>query len=182
MYILLCGYAPFSGNCGLDCGWERGESCRNCQEMLFASIKDGEVVVPVHHWGTVSRQAKDLILHLLVRDSNIRLDAEQVLDHPWILNGGSTNALLTPTNLKLQTSIKDLEDLANRVIAVNRAFKEDAVTAAIPLKREAIHFNLSPLNHSSCSLLRRRRKSKCISSAFSSIDGLGSGFLMRTIC
>ena len=169
-------------SCGLDCGWEQGESCTNCQEMLFASIKDGEVVFPVHHWGTVSQQAKDLILHLLVRDSNIRIDTEQVLHHPWILNGGSTNALQTPTNLKLQTSIKDLEDLAYRDFAVNRAFEEDAVTAAIPLKREAIHFDLSPLSHSSCSLLQRRRKSKCISSAFSSIDGLGSGFLMRTIC
>lgn len=30
-YILLCGYAPFSGNCGYNCGWERGESCRACQ-------------------------------------------------------------------------------------------------------------------------------------------------------
>merc|ERR1712211_206714 len=28
MYILLCGYAPFSGNCGLDCGWDRGGRAR----------------------------------------------------------------------------------------------------------------------------------------------------------
>merc|ERR1711974_439882 len=39
MYILLCGYAPFAGNCGLDCGWDRGESCTDCQEKLFSSIK-----------------------------------------------------------------------------------------------------------------------------------------------
>merc|ERR1739844_666181 len=57
MYILLCGYAPFSGNCGLDCGWERGESCLDCQEMLFANIKEGEVIFPVQHWDKVSLEA-----------------------------------------------------------------------------------------------------------------------------
>ena len=36
-YILLCGYPPFYGNCGSDCGWERGEACMSCQEMLFES-------------------------------------------------------------------------------------------------------------------------------------------------
>merc|ERR1711922_93945 len=87
MYILLCGYAPFSGNCGLDCGWDRGESCTDCQERLFSSIKEA------------------------------RLDANQVLDHPWVLYGGNSNSLMTPTILRRQTSIKDLEDFASRAMA-----------------------------------------------------------------
>merc|ERR1711892_777143 len=49
LYILLCGYAPFSGNCGLDCGWETGESCMDCQE--------GQVAFPEKHWEKVSSQA-----------------------------------------------------------------------------------------------------------------------------
>lgn len=40
-YILLCGYPPFSGNCEQDCGWNRGENCRQCQELLFESIQEG---------------------------------------------------------------------------------------------------------------------------------------------
>jgi len=187
MYILLCGYAPFSGNCGLDCGWDRGESCMECQEMLFSNIKDGKVIFPEQHWDRVSLEAKNLILHLLVRDSNTRLDADQVLCHPWIVNGGPTTALQTPTNLQKQSSIKDLEYFANRAIAVNRAVEEDnnrmeTAPLDIPGKRGTVSFDLSPLSLSSCSLLQRRRRSKDMAPKFSSIDELESDFFMRTIC
>lgn len=43
-YILLCGYPPFYGNCRTDCGWERGENCQECQQLLFDSIQDGRFV------------------------------------------------------------------------------------------------------------------------------------------
>merc|ERR1712106_805820 len=188
MYILLCGYAPFSGNCGLDCGWERGESCTDCQEMLFTSIKDGEVAFPVQHWGKVSSQAKDLIRHLLVRVSSIRLDAKQVLDHPWIVNCGFTTALQTPNNLQKQNSIEELQNFASKVIAINRAVEEkdnskgvETVPADVLKKGRAIAFDLSPISLSSCCLLQRRRKSKDISAAFSSNDELESDFHMRSI-
>merc|ERR1712106_254189 len=190
MYILLCRYAPFSGNCGLKCGWERGESCMDCQEMLFTSIKERQVAFPEKHWEKVSSQAKDLIVHLLARDSSIRLDTDQVLDHPWIINGGSTTALQTPTNLQRQSSIKELEYFASKVIAVNRAVEKDdnsykgmeTVPADILKKGRALAFDLNPLSLSSCSLLKRRRNSKDRSEAFSSIDELVSDFPMRSIC
>lgn len=35
-YILLCGYPPFYGNCGYNCGWERGEACNTCQVRVYA--------------------------------------------------------------------------------------------------------------------------------------------------
>ena len=40
-YILLSGYPPFSGNCEQECGWNRGENCQRCQELLFESIREG---------------------------------------------------------------------------------------------------------------------------------------------
>merc|ERR1719278_1141543 len=82
MYILLCGYAPFSGNCGLDCGWERGESCTDCQESLFSSIKLGQVEFPEQHWAAISSQAKSLICQLLTKDCSARLSAGEMLAHP----------------------------------------------------------------------------------------------------
>lgn len=34
LYILLSGSPPFTGHCGTDCGWDRGETCRTCQVRL----------------------------------------------------------------------------------------------------------------------------------------------------
>merc|ERR1712215_573504 len=125
MYILLCGYAPFSGNCGGDCEWKRGESCVECQDMLFSHIQDGEVQFPVHHWEHITAKAKDLILSLLTKSSSVRLNAEEVLHHPWIVNLGSRNKLETTTNLKKQFRMKDLEDFVSRAMAVDRAVEKE---------------------------------------------------------
>jgi len=126
MYILLCGYAPFSGNCGFNCGWERGENCPDCQEMLFQNICEGQVMFPEEHWQNISLLARTLICELLTKDSSKRLTAEQLLEHPWT-RGGSGNIntpLATPTNLRRQTSIKQLEDFASRAMAVHRAVQK----------------------------------------------------------
>jgi len=185
-YILLCGYAPFSGNCFMDCGWEKGESCPECQEMLFSCIKEGEVVFPEQHWSEISKEAKDIVENLLVKDSSKRLNAEQVLNHPWIVQGGSPTALLTPTNLQSQVSIKNLETLSNRTMVSSIVIKLDTDKSTSPIdilwKREAFSFNLSPPNISSCSLLQRRRKSKEKLIKFGSIDELETDFFMKTIC
>merc|ERR1711936_966886 len=183
MYILLCGYAPFAGNCGLDCGWDRGESCTDCQERLFSSIREGRLVFPDQHWAAISPQAKDLIQKLLVKDSGARLDANQVLDHPWILHGGNSNSLMTPTILRRQTSIKDLEDFASRAMAVNRAVGANNMERMEPVqvKRAAFSFDLSPPNLSNCGLMARRRRSKENFQRFCSIDEVEPDAFMRTI-
>jgi len=189
MYILLCGYAPFSGHCGADCGWDKGESCQDCQESLFQNIKEQEVIFPPQHWSSVSQDAKDLIQQLLAKDAASRPDANTVLNHPWILCEGNSNSLNTPGNLRRQTSIQELEDFASRAMAVNRAIFEEGesmsavTTPAIPIpwKRSAISFDLTPPNLSNCTLLQRRRKSRENANRFASIEELETDLLMRTI-
>jgi len=181
MYILLCGYVPFSGKCGDDCGWETGDNCPNCQELLFDSIKEGQVEFHPKYWEDISEEAKDLISRLLVKDATVRLDSYQVLEHPWVANGGPNNSLQTPLNLQRQTSLKDLEDFASRAMEVNRAVEETAEAKAVsfpvqaPWRREAWSFDLSPPSDSACGLLQRRRRSKLLmeKNRFCSIDELG---------
>ncbi|XP_021515126.1 MAP kinase-interacting serine/threonine-protein kinase 1 isoform X10 [Meriones unguiculatus] len=84
LYIMLSGYPPFVGHCGADCGWDRGEVCRVCQNKLFESIQEGKYEFPDKDWAHISNEAKDLIAKLLVRDAKQRLSAAQVLQHPWV--------------------------------------------------------------------------------------------------
>lgn len=120
MYILLCGYPPFSGNCGAQCGWSIGESCNTCQELLFHSIQDGRYEFPDSEWSDISYEAKDLISRLLVKDAQQRLSAEMVLSHPWVKFGGPTHHLVTPQNIRRNNSARELSAFAESAMAVNR--------------------------------------------------------------
>ncbi|KAH8295209.1 hypothetical protein KR018_008723 [Drosophila ironensis] len=130
-YILLCGYPPFSGNCGEDCGWNRGENCRTCQELLFESIQEGHFSFPEAEWHAVSEEAKDLICHLLVKQASERLSAEAVLNHKWIRmseheppvskQSGRHKALQTPANIRRNhQSAREISQFAESAMAVKR--------------------------------------------------------------
>ena len=93
---MLCGYPPFYGQCGEDCGWNRGEACQDCQEMLFNRIQDGQYTFPTLEWSCISPPAKDLIKHLLVREPRKRYSAEDVLKHPWVCSPPEATPLATP--------------------------------------------------------------------------------------
>lgn len=43
-----------------------GDSCPDCQDCLFHRIQKGYFDFPEEEWGNISREAKDLICHLLV--------------------------------------------------------------------------------------------------------------------
>merc|ERR1712083_987196 len=75
-------------NSGIECGWNQGEPCNACQELLFHSIQDGHFDFPHTEWRDISGEAKDLISKLLVKDARQRLSAEMVLSHPWVKYGG----------------------------------------------------------------------------------------------
>jgi len=188
MYILLCGYAPFQARCDdLDCDWDQGGACETCQRILFNNIQAGNVIFPEQHWSKVSSEAKDLIQNLLVLDLSSRFTAEQVLQHRWVTNGGSSNILKTSENLR-QFSFKEVEDLASRASNISRTVDRKsssehiAKSSPIDIPVPQHKINLSPPNLSSCSLLQRRRKSKDKFSKFSSIDELESDFFMKSIC
>jgi len=127
-YILLCGYPPFSGNCEQDCGWNRGENCRQCQELLFLSIQEGLYSFPDKDWADISGEAKDLISGLLVKEAPKRLSAEAVLQHPWIkmMETGAIGydkrrkVLKTSGNIRRNQSALELSHFAESAMAVNR--------------------------------------------------------------
>jgi len=120
MYILLCGYPPFYGACGSDCGWERGEFCQSCQDQLFSCIQGGSYDFPEREWQYISEDAKDLIRHLLVKDASQRYTAEMVLNHPWVAQGGSKTFLETPRVIRRNNSAKDLAAFAESANAMKR--------------------------------------------------------------
>lgn len=120
LYILLCGYPPFYGQCGQNCGWEHGEACRDCQDTLFQRIQDGVYDLPDEEWYPISEDAKDLLRHLLVREPHERYSASEVLQHRWVAMEAPKDQLATPRVLQRTNSVKELEAFAENAIAVNR--------------------------------------------------------------
>ena len=64
--MMLSGYPPFDGDTDKD---------------ILESVKTSELAFNESVWDTISREAKDLITHLLDRDPAARYSAEQVLHH-----------------------------------------------------------------------------------------------------
>merc|ERR1712183_1217217 len=119
MYILHCGYPPFSGSCGKQCGWAQGGACDLCQINLFNNIQQGKFEFHQKEWGKISPQAKDLIKKLLVKDAKKRLSAGDVLNHVWLMNNNTTE-LTTPAKIRKNNSVKELSMFAESAAAVNR--------------------------------------------------------------
>jgi len=119
MYILLCGYPPFSGSCGGNCGWAQGGACDLCQINLFNNIQDGRFEFHQRDWANISEEAKDLIQKLLVKTPKRRLSAGDVLNHPW-LNNNNTAELTTPAKIRKNNTSKELSLFAESAAAVNR--------------------------------------------------------------
>ncbi|KAM4709094.1 MAP kinase-interacting serine/threonine-protein kinase 2 isoform 2-T2 [Discoglossus pictus] len=165
LYIMLSGYPPFVGHCGSDCGWDRGEACPACQNMLFVSIQEGKYEFPDKDWAHISYGAKDLISKLLLRDAKKRLSAAQVLQHTWVQGCAPDNTLPTPIILQRNSSAKDLTSFAAEAIAMNRQLMEreeeedgagsSSSSCPIVIKATSCSMQLSPPSESK--LAKRRQ-------------------------
>lgn len=119
IYIMLCGYPPFYGQCDSeDCGWTKGEICDECQDSLFQNIKRGYFDFPDDDWRNISDEAKDLICHLLVRNARHRYSIDDVLNHPWITKQSPNIPLITPSNLERIESARDINQINQNFNAI----------------------------------------------------------------
>lgn len=74
LYTLLCGLPPFNEEKNAD---------------LFDKIKQADYGFPSPDWDHVSDLAKDLISKLLVADPDQRITADEIMDHPWMLESAA---------------------------------------------------------------------------------------------
>merc|ERR1719414_230179 len=154
MYILLCGYPPFSGCCGENCAWAAGGQCDLCQLNLFTNIQQGKFEFHPKEWNSVSGPAKDLIRRLLVKDAKKRLSAKDVLNHQWLDNNNQTS-LSTPAKIRKDNSARQLSLACESVAAVNRVVLQHMSINIL----DTVTDNLVGLSPPSDSMMMQRRKS-----------------------
>ncbi|KAK6269000.1 hypothetical protein QUC31_013160 [Theobroma cacao] len=113
LYILLSGVPPF---------WAETE------KGIFDAITEGELEFESQPWPSISESAKDLIRKMLTMDPKKRLTSAQVLEHPWMREGGEASdkpidsAVLS--RLKQFRAMNKLKKLALKVIAENLSEEE----------------------------------------------------------
>ncbi|XWS27836.1 hypothetical protein CRYUN_Cryun25bG0014100 [Craigia yunnanensis] len=113
LYILLSGVPPF---------WAETE------KGIFDAIVEGEIDFETQPWPSISDSAKDLVCRMLAQDPKKRITSTQVLEHPWIREGGSASdkpldsAVLS--RMKQFRRMNKLKQLALKVIAENLSTEE----------------------------------------------------------
>ncbi|XP_041028314.1 calcium-dependent protein kinase 2-like [Juglans microcarpa x Juglans regia] len=113
LYILLSGVPPF---------WAETE------KGIFDAILQGELDFESQPWPLISESAKDLVRKMLAQDPKKRITSGQVLEHPWIREGGDASdkpidsAVLS--RMKQFTAMNKLKKLALKVIAQNLSEEE----------------------------------------------------------
>ncbi|KAK3025542.1 hypothetical protein RJ639_041020, partial [Escallonia herrerae] len=113
LYILLSGVPPF---------WAETE------KGIFDAILKADIDFDSQPWPSISSSAKDLVRKMLTRDPKRQIIAAQVLEHPWIREGGEASdkpiesAVLS--RMKQFRAMNKLKKLALKVIAENLSSDE----------------------------------------------------------
>ncbi|KAJ1389565.1 Serine/threonine-protein kinase, active site [Sesbania bispinosa] len=127
LYILLSGVPPF---------WAESE------KGIFDAILEGQIDFHSHPWPTISTSAKDLIRKMLIQDPKKRITATQVLEHPWLKEGGNApdkpidSAVLS--RMKQFRAMNKLKKLALKVIAENLSEEEIQGLKAMFITRDEL--------------------------------------------
>ncbi|CAL9080414.1 unnamed protein product [Musa textilis] len=113
LYILLSGVPPF---------WAETD------KGIFNAILQGHIDFESAPWPSISYSAKDLVRKMLTPDPKKRITAAQVLEHPWLREGGNASdkpidsAVLS--RMKQFRAMNKLKKLALKVIAENLSDEE----------------------------------------------------------
>ncbi|CAH9129877.1 unnamed protein product, partial [Cuscuta epithymum] len=75
LYMMLAGVPPF-----------RGETTAE----TFKAVLRANLVFPTKLFRSISPDAKDLLRKMICKYPSKRLSADEVLKHPWMINGGET--------------------------------------------------------------------------------------------
>ncbi|CAM8986963.1 unnamed protein product [Rhodiola kirilowii] len=108
LYILLSGVPPF---------WAETD------KGIFDAILEGNIDFESKPWPSITNSAKDLVLKMLTKDPKERITPAQVLEHPWIKEGGDASdapidgAVLS--RMKQFRAMNKLKKMALKVIAEN---------------------------------------------------------------
>ncbi|PSS10364.1 Calcium-dependent protein kinase [Actinidia chinensis var. chinensis] len=98
------------------------------EKGIFDAILQGEIDFESQPWPTISTSAKDLVSKMLTQDPKSRISSAQVLEHPWIREGGEASdkpidsAVLS--RMKQFRTMNKLKQLALKVIAENLSEEE----------------------------------------------------------
>jgi len=87
LYVLLCGFPPFY---------------EETNQELFETIKKGKFDFPSPYWDDISDMAKGLIKGLLHVDPKKRMNADQILEHPWVLGEMTPRKILPNVTDKIR--------------------------------------------------------------------------------
>ncbi|XP_061983887.1 calcium-dependent protein kinase-like [Populus nigra] len=111
LYILLSGVPPF---------WAENE------KGIFDAILQGDIDFESDPWPSISNSAKDLVRRMLTQDPKKRITSTQVLEHPWIKEGGADKPLDSAvlSRMKQFRAMNKLKKLALKVIAENLSEEE----------------------------------------------------------
>ncbi|KAJ0395115.1 hypothetical protein ATCC90586_007745 [Pythium insidiosum] len=110
LFILLCGYPPFSGE---------------NHAIVFEKVLEARYKFSSPDWDDVSEAAKDLVRKLLTVDRSERLTAAGVLTHPWM----SPSSLVTSDP---QVEVKRLLRVSSDLLPALNQMRKHSLTHDVP--------------------------------------------------